>query len=99
MTGIGYDICKTQQRIYEYTASKGYDMVSFSDAYLKSDFCKRAMDSAYSRFQLETPLECAGMDRICVSTDLYGNRYFERKIGAIDFLSHNGTILSRNAHD
>lgn len=59
MTGIECDICKTQQHIYEYMASEGYDMALFSDAYLKSDFCKRAMDSVYSRFQLETPLECA----------------------------------------
>lgn len=59
MTGIEYDICRTQQRIYEYMASEGYDIASFSDAYLSSDFCRRAMDTVYSRFQLETPLECS----------------------------------------
>lgn len=59
MTGVDYDICKTQQRIYEYMASEGYDMKSFSNAYLASDFCRRAMDTVYSRFQLETPYECA----------------------------------------
>lgn len=59
MTGVDYDICRTQQRIYEYMASEGYDIASFSDAYLASDFCRRAMDTIYSRFQLETPLECS----------------------------------------
>ena len=59
MTGINYDICYTQQRIYKYMCQQGYDMKTFSDAYLQSDFCRRAMDTNYSRFQLETALECA----------------------------------------
>ena len=33
-------------------------MDSFSDNYLKSDFCMRAMDSSYSRFQLADEEEC-----------------------------------------
>lgn len=58
MNGIEYDICYTQQRIYEYMALQKYDMHIFSDAYLKCDFCRRAMDTCYSRFQLEDVLEC-----------------------------------------
>lgn len=58
MNGIEYDICYTQQRIYEHMASEKYDMRVFSDAYLKCDFCRRAMDTCYSRFQLEDVYEC-----------------------------------------
>lgn len=59
MTGIEYDICQTQQRIYEYMCEQNYDMHVFSDLYLQSSFCHNAMDTNYSRFQLETPQECA----------------------------------------
>lgn len=48
MTGINYDICYTQQRIYKYMCQQGYDMKTFSDAYLRSDFCRRAMDTNYN---------------------------------------------------
>lgn len=58
MTDIERDICETQQMIYEHMCNQGYDMKSFSDAYLRSDFCRRAMDTLYSRFQLEFPTEC-----------------------------------------
>lgn len=58
MTDTDRAICRTQEKIYAYMCEKGYDMQVFSDAYLKSDFCKRAMDTIYSRFQLETPMEC-----------------------------------------
>ena len=56
--GIMYDICRTQADIYKYAAEHKYNMEEFSPAYLKSDFCRRAMDSEYSRFQLEAPNEC-----------------------------------------
>lgn len=59
MTGIEYDICQTQQRIYEYMCAQNYDMEIFSNLYLQSEFCCKAMDTNYSRFQLETPQECA----------------------------------------
>ncbi len=59
MTGIEYDICQTQQRIYEYMCRQKYDMGNFSELYLQSEFCRKAMDTNYSRFQLETPQECA----------------------------------------
>ena len=58
MTGIEHDICDTQGRIYEYASTFGYDMEVFSKAYLCSDFCHRAMDAPYSRFQLHTEEEC-----------------------------------------
>lgn len=58
MEGINYDICMTQARLYRYIANDGKDIKEFSDKYLNSDFCRRAMDCYYSRFQLETELEC-----------------------------------------
>ena len=51
MGGIDYDICMTQSRIYKYIAQCGYDVNRFSDAFLMSDFCRRAFDTIYSRFQ------------------------------------------------
>lgn len=58
MDGINYDICMTQARLYRYVANDNKDVKEFSDKYLNSDFCRRAMDCSYSRFQLETELEC-----------------------------------------
>ena len=55
---VEYDICRTQARIYRYIASQGYDLPIFSDAYLTSDFCRRAFDTIYSRFQVADELEC-----------------------------------------
>ena len=55
---IDYTICKTQGSIYEQQAKDGYDIVIFSDLYLKSDFCRRAFDTIYSRFQIADRLEC-----------------------------------------
>ena len=54
---IGYMICQTQGEIYQYS-SKIYHMERFSEVYMKSDFCKRAMDAEYSRFQLSDAEEC-----------------------------------------
>jgi hypothetical protein len=48
MTDLEYDICETQ----------GYNLEKFLPLYLQSDFCKRAMDTIYSRFPLEDELEC-----------------------------------------
>lgn len=59
MTGVEYDICYTQMRIYEDMAKKGYEMERFSNAYLSSDFCNREMDAEYSHFQLEDVGTCA----------------------------------------
>ena len=58
MDGIDYKICRTQQRLYEYAARHGYEIEQFSNFFLSSDFCSRAFDVLYSRFQLETPVEC-----------------------------------------
>lgn len=59
MDKVGYSICETQQEIYRDMALEGYDMKVFSDAYLSSDFVRRAMDTTYSRFQTEFANECA----------------------------------------
>lgn len=53
--GVGWEICKTQGDLYEYAANEGYDMEVFSNAFLASDFCKRAFDTIYSRFQYGEP--------------------------------------------
>ena len=44
-------ICETQAKIYCAMAYDGYDMEKFSNTYLKSRFCERAMDRLYSRYQ------------------------------------------------
>jgi hypothetical protein len=54
---IQNEICITQQDLYEHAALHQYNMPVFSDMYLQSDFCRRAMDTIYSRFQLADPLE------------------------------------------
>lgn len=51
MNNVDYNICNTQGKIYEYAAKLGYDLSVFSSLYLKSDFCRRAFDTIYSRFQ------------------------------------------------
>lgn len=56
---INHSICETQGRIYEYMSGQGYDMEDFSDRYLSSSFCGRAMDTIYSRFQIEDERESA----------------------------------------
>ncbi|MBD5530217.1 MAG: hypothetical protein HDR02_17705 [Lachnospiraceae bacterium] len=57
MGEIDYDICSTQKEIYEYMVDSGYDLKAFSNAYLLRDFCRSAMDTIYSRFQIEFPDE------------------------------------------
>lgn len=49
--------CMTQADLYEYIQREGYDIFRFSDLYLASDFCNREMDSVYSVFQREDPLQ------------------------------------------
>ncbi len=50
---VNYLICETQGEIFEYAASKGYDMIEFSRAFMASHFCERAFDTPYSRFQVD----------------------------------------------
>ena len=58
LTPIDYDICDTQARIYLWAAKNNYDLKIFSDKYMQSDFTRRAMDTIYSRFQINDELEC-----------------------------------------
>ena len=44
MFDIGIRCCEAQRSVFEYAVKKGFDIKSFSDLYLKSDFCKRAFD-------------------------------------------------------
>ena len=49
--------CVTQANLYKHVYSHGYYIIDFSDKYLASDFCNREMDSLYSVFQREDPLQ------------------------------------------
>jgi len=84
INGIYYDICMTQSRIYRYVAQCGYEVKRFSDAFLVSDFCGRAFDTIYSRFQLEDVFEC--MDFIVpeIQNDLVvgHNLHFDEDVAA-----------------
>lgn len=50
MKNNDFEICSRQGEIYEYAVQKGYDLESFSNLYLKSDFCNKEMDSDYSKY-------------------------------------------------
>jgi len=59
-TDLNYDeygICEIQAHLFEYVANQGVDIEWFTKAYLCSDFCRRAMDTIYSRFQTADELE------------------------------------------
>lgn len=76
-------ICKTQRDIYTYIAKQGYNMELFSNAFLSSDFCKRAFDTIYSRFQFADEKEC--LDFIIPEIKNYGlrklnNEYFDEDV-------------------
>ncbi len=58
LTNVEYIICRNQGELYRYIARHGYDLKAFSDAYLTSDFCRRAFDTTYSRFQFADEEEC-----------------------------------------
>lgn len=59
MNEIDTQICETQRAIYDYMSNKLYRMKDFSNAFLNSEFCRRALDTPCSRFQLEKPEVCA----------------------------------------
>lgn len=59
LSEVDMAICDTQRCIYQYMAGQGFNMGVFSAAFLQSDFCRRAFDTGYSRFQLETAEESA----------------------------------------
>lgn len=51
MPEINHELCECQGDLFELAADKGYDIRCFSNIFLGSDFCMRAFDSAYSRYQ------------------------------------------------
>ena len=59
LSGVQYDICDTQGRIFEVVAKKYSpdSFMLFAEKYMRSDFCRRQMDSSYSRFQVHDPEE------------------------------------------
>lgn len=82
ISGIEYDICATQQRIFGEYAKQGYDMEIFATEYLSSDFCNRHMDRFYSRFQLEDVSECSDffLPEIGDRLTKYENKFFKPEI-------------------
>ena len=44
-------LCDIQGSLFSYAVEEGYDLKTFSDVYLKSEFCRRKMDSEYSIYQ------------------------------------------------
>lgn len=51
------DICKTQERLYKYVASHGYDVSSFSALFMNSETANLELDSEYSSFNISFPSE------------------------------------------
>lgn len=56
---VHFNICEVQQEIFEYAVNLKYDLKTFVNVYLKSNFCRRAFDTIYSRFQTADAEECA----------------------------------------
>jgi len=84
--GVDYETCRTQGEIFEEACKRKYDMEWFYYFYLNSDFCERAMDSIYSRFQMADGAEC--LDFIIpeigenkIENDDYFGEYKAYKIG------------------
>ena len=53
------DICETQSEIYKYMARRKYNMETFSDCCLKSEFCKNELDKIFSPYHQEFSNACA----------------------------------------
>ena len=49
---VGYEICKTQSKLFLYAIRHNYDDNDFIKKYMESQFCNHKMDALYSRFQL-----------------------------------------------
>lgn len=50
---IDRSISTTVGKLYVLAVEKGFDLNSFSDLFLTSDFCARAFDIPYSHFQMD----------------------------------------------
>ena len=74
---IDHEICQTQGDLYEQAANEGYRFPLFSNIYLQSDFCRRAMDTDYSRFQIQSPGEL--MDFIIPENPQINEKYEKNK--------------------
>lgn len=48
---VGYEICKTQSKLFLYAIRHDYDDNDFIKKYMESQFCNQKMDALYSRFQ------------------------------------------------
>lgn len=57
-TDVEWDICKNQGKIFEEVALQGYNMESFTESYLHSDFCNRYFDAEWSHYQMLDKMSC-----------------------------------------
>ena len=55
---IEYSIANAQGNIFKYASELGYDLETFVEKYMESDFCNKDMDSEYSPFQNELDVPC-----------------------------------------
>ncbi len=49
---VGYDICKSNQRLFALAIDKDFDDEEFAEKYMNSEFCEREMDALYSFFHM-----------------------------------------------
>lgn len=54
------EVADTQAEIFVYAEKQGYDMESFIEGYMRSDFCNQEMDSVYSYFHCKPDTVCFG---------------------------------------
>ena len=57
LNNVEQGICVTQGTLFRHVANEGVDMEWFVEKYLSSDFCRRSMDTIYSRFFTADELE------------------------------------------
>ena len=50
-TDVERMICKSQGLIFEEAANRGYDIISFTKAYMSSKFCAQYFDTLWSYYQ------------------------------------------------
>ncbi len=84
LESVEYAICMNQGRLYRHIAQNGYDVERFSNAYLSSDFCRRAFDTTYSRFQMADVLECMDFIEPEIKEEIvpYREGFFDEDVAA-----------------
>ena len=76
-------ICKQQQELFEYVQEQGADVITFAEAFMKSDFCNRSLDKPYSVDQyadIMNWLEFLEWERIIVKPVIRPQRPITRRV-------------------